>query len=89
MREAGYTQLAQARMPTRRNEEFRFTDLAPLIAASPVAADPAAAAAVDAAAWTLQAADATRVVLIDGGDMYSGLRDWSLGCRVSVLQFRV
>jgi Fe-S cluster assembly protein SufD len=66
LREAGMTQLAQARMPTRRNEEFRFTDLAPLVTQTPVAADAAAAAAVDATPWTLEAADASRVVLVDG-----------------------
>lgn len=60
------TQLASARMPTKRVEEFRFTDLAPLVTAKPVAADAAAAAAVDAAPWTLEAADASRVVLVDG-----------------------
>ena len=59
------TQLAQARMPTRRIEEFRFTDLAPLVTATPVAAD-AAAADVDVSSWTLAAADTSRVVLIDG-----------------------
>ena len=60
------TQLAQARMPTKRVEEYRFTDLAPLVTAKPVAADAAAADAIDATPWTLAAADSSRVVLVDG-----------------------
>ena len=67
LRDAALARLAHARMPTSRVEEWRFTDLAPLVTASPVAADPAARDAVDdASAWTLSSADATRVVLVDG-----------------------
>jgi Fe-S cluster assembly protein SufD len=67
LRDAALARLAHARMPTSRVEEYRFTDLAPLVTASPVAADPAARDAVDdASAWTLSSADATRVVLVDG-----------------------
>eukprot|EP00227_Mantoniella_beaufortii_P020361 CAMPEP_0197580608 /NCGR_PEP_ID=MMETSP1326-20131121/4355_1 /TAXON_ID=1155430 /ORGANISM="Genus nov. species nov., Strain RCC2288" /LENGTH=515 /DNA_ID=CAMNT_0043144391 /DNA_START=98 /DNA_END=1645 /DNA_ORIENTATION=+ len=66
LREQGMTQLAHARVPTSRVEEWRFTDLAPLATAQPVAADPAAAAAVDATPWTLSAADTSRIVLVDG-----------------------
>jgi Fe-S cluster assembly protein SufD len=58
--------LAQARVPNSRVEDYRFTDLAALVTTKPVAADAAAGDAVDAAAWTLSAADATRVVLVDG-----------------------
>ena len=56
----------RARMPTQRVEDYRFTDLAPLVGAQPAAADPAAAAGVDASAWTLEGAATTRVVLVDG-----------------------
>ena len=67
LRDAALARLAHARKPTSRVEEYRFTDLAPLVTASPVAADPAARDAVDdASAWTLSSADATRVVLVDG-----------------------
>ena len=66
LREGALARLAAARMPTQRVEDYRFTDLAPLVTAAPAAADPAAAAGVDASAWTLEDADTTRVVLVDG-----------------------
>lgn len=66
LREGAVSRLATSRMPTQRVEEYRFTDLAPLVAAKPNASDPALAAAVDVSAWTLAEADKTRVVLVDG-----------------------
>ena len=66
LRPDAITSLAQARVPNSRVEDYRFTDLAALVTTKPVAADAAAGDAVDAAAWTLSAADATRVVLVDG-----------------------
>jgi len=66
LREGALARLAHARMPTQRVEDYRFTDLAPLVATKPAAADPAAAAGVDASKWTLEDADTTRVVLVDG-----------------------
>jgi len=66
LRSDAIASLARARVPNSRVEDYRFTDLAPLIISKPVAADPAAAADVDVATWTLAAADATRVVLVDG-----------------------
>lgn len=66
LREGALARLAAARMPTQRVEDYRFTDLAPLVGAQPAAADPAAAAGVDASAWTLEGAATTRVVLVDG-----------------------
>jgi Fe-S cluster assembly protein SufD len=66
LREGALARLAHARMPTQRVEDYRFTDLAPLVAAKPAAADPALAAGVDASKWTLEDASTTRVVLVDG-----------------------
>lgn len=66
LRSRAIESLARARVPNSRVEDYRFTDLAPLLTSKPVAADPAAATRVDAAAWTLADADATRVVLVDG-----------------------
>jgi Fe-S cluster assembly protein SufD len=56
-------------MPTTRNEEYRFTDVSPLLQqglAPPTAADGAAAAAALAAGRPLQRAAAATVVLVDG-----------------------
>ena len=66
LREGALARLAHARMPTQRVEDYRFTDLAQLVAAKPAAADPALAAGVDASKWTLEDASTTRVVLVDG-----------------------
>ena len=66
LRSRAIESLKRARVPNSRVEDYRFTDLAPLLTSKPVAADPAAASSVDAAAWTLADADATRVVLVDG-----------------------
>ena len=66
LRSRAIESLARARVPNSRVEDYRFTDLVPLLVSKPVAADPAAATRVDAAAWTLADADATRVVLVDG-----------------------
>lgn len=66
LRSRAIESLKRARVPNSRVEDYRFTDLAPLLTSKPVAADPAAASSVDAAAWTLAASDATRVVLVDG-----------------------
>jgi|TARA_B110000967_G_scaffold56952_1_gene58405 Fe-S cluster assembly protein SufD len=66
LREGALARLATARMPNQRIEEYRFTDLAPLVTQKPSKADPALAAGVDASAWTLAEADKSRVVLIDG-----------------------
>jgi|UniRef100_A0A7R9Y182 Fe-S cluster assembly protein SufD len=66
LRAGAVTQLARARMPTSRAEEFRFTDLAPLLTKQPTAADASKADDVDASAWTFEAANASRVVLVDG-----------------------
>lgn len=66
LRDAALANLAHARMPTQRVEEYRFTDLAPLVTAKPSAAADPADADIDASAWTLKSADASRVVLVDG-----------------------
>ena len=66
LRDAALANLAHARMPTQRVEEYRFTDLALLVTAKPSAAADPADADIDASAWTLKSADASRVVLVDG-----------------------
>jgi Fe-S cluster assembly protein SufD len=58
-------------MPTNRNEEYRFTDIKPLLQhslAAPPAAGPSTAAAVAAAvaARPLKQAAAATVVVVDG-----------------------
>lgn len=59
--------LASTRMPTSRNEEYRFTDVAPVLALSLAAADGAGVdAAAAAAARPLKKAAAATVVVVDG-----------------------
>ena len=60
--------LATQRMPTTRNEEYRFTDVSPLLqqALAPPAGAPAGAAAAAAAERPLKAAAAATVVVVDG-----------------------
>ena len=55
-------------MPTSRNEEYRFTDVSPLLqqALAPPAGAAAGAAAAAAAARPLKAAAAATVMVVDG-----------------------
>lgn len=60
--------LATTRMPTTRNEEYRFTDISPVLQQSLGPAAPADAASIDeaCAALGLKATPAATVVVVDG-----------------------
>jgi len=60
--------LATERMPTTRNEEYRFTDVSPLLQRSfaPTEASDALAVAEACAAHALQQAPAAKVVVVGG-----------------------
>lgn len=68
MREAARTQLSTTQMPTRKAEEWRFTDLSRMV--SQTMTQPAGVSDEDACAaaarCALSEADASRVVIVDG-----------------------
>ena len=65
-REAAFSRFVARGLPTTRDEEWRFTNIAPLRSTTFVPAGPAAVAAAALAPWTLGDAVAARVVLVNG-----------------------
>lgn len=65
-RKAALESLRTARMPTTRAEEFRFTDISPILAATLTRPAPADEPAVAARVTALALEDAVTAVLVDG-----------------------
>jgi hypothetical protein len=66
LRESSAASLQSLRMPTSRDEQWRFTDIRKLLLTADVWPAPPHFSSVDVSKCTLQEADQTRVVVVDG-----------------------
>ncbi|NJR74426.1 MAG: Fe-S cluster assembly protein SufD, partial [Scytonema sp. CRU_2_7] len=73
IRDRATEQVTELAIPSTREEEWRFTDLADLLQTQFVPAPPHSVELADLAAWILPEASESRLVFVDGGVLHQTL----------------